>query len=77
IGQCCGGRTQLRFRRVTSNAAPTAPETADNNDQGRAPRDGHDGRDGQRWMRQGGNINRASLMMKRIDTDHNRQISKQ
>ncbi|TAY72437.1 EF-hand domain-containing protein [Rhizobium ruizarguesonis] len=60
-----------------ANAAPTAPETADNNDQGRPPRDGHDGRDGHRWMRHGGNFMRASLMMQRIDTDQNGQISKQ
>ncbi|MBY5639692.1 calcium-binding protein [Rhizobium leguminosarum] len=57
--------------------ANAAPETADNNDQGRPPREGHDGRDGHRWMRHGGNIMRASVMMHRIDTDENGQISKQ
>lgn len=54
-----------------ANAAPAAPETADNNDHGRPPRDGH------RWMHHGGNIVRASIMMQRIDTDQNGQISKQ
>jgi len=54
-----------------ANAAPAAPETADNNDHGRPPRNGH------HWMRHGGNIMRASIMMERIDTDQNGQISKQ
>lgn len=54
--------------------ANAAPETSDNSDQGHQPRDGHDGR---RWMRHGGNIMHASIMMQRIDTDQNGQISKQ
>ncbi|MGO7449552.1 calcium-binding protein [Rhizobium ruizarguesonis] len=70
-------RKQEAGENKDANAAPTAPETADNNDQGRPPRDGHDGRDGHRWMRHGGNFMRASLMMQRIDTDQNGQISKQ
>ncbi|MEI1247176.1 EF-hand domain-containing protein [Rhizobium aouanii] len=57
--------------------ANAAAETADNNDQGRSPRDGHDGHDGHRWMRHGGNFMRASMMMRRVDTDENGQISKQ
>ena len=60
-----------------ANAAPAAPETADNNDHGHQPRDGHGGRDGHPWMHHGGNIMRASIMMQRIDTDQNGQISKQ
>ncbi|TBB95810.1 calcium-binding protein [Rhizobium ruizarguesonis] len=67
-------RKQQAGENKDANAAPTAPETADNNDQGRPPRDG---RDGHRWMRHGGNFMRASLMMQRIDTDQNGQISKQ
>ncbi|NKL02465.1 calcium-binding protein [Rhizobium leguminosarum bv. viciae] len=67
-------RKQEAGKNKDANAAPTAPETADNNDQGRPPRDGHDGH---RWMRHGGNFMRASLMMQRIDTDQNGQISKQ
>ncbi|MBY3234618.1 calcium-binding protein [Rhizobium laguerreae] len=70
-------RKQEAGENKDANAAPTAPETADNNDQGRPPRNGHDGRDGHRWMRHGGNFMRASLMMQRIDTDQNGQISKQ
>jgi hypothetical protein len=70
-------RKQEAGENKDANAAPTAPETSDNNDQGRPPRDGHDGRDGHRWMRHGGNFMRASLMMQRIDTDQNGQISKQ
>ncbi|MBY5784572.1 calcium-binding protein [Rhizobium leguminosarum] len=57
--------------------ANAAAATADNNDHGRSPREGHDGRDGHRWMRHGGNIMRASIMMHRVDTDENGQISKQ
>ncbi|TCA33574.1 calcium-binding protein [Rhizobium leguminosarum bv. viciae] len=64
-------RKQEAGENKDANAAP------DNNDQGRPPRDGHDGRDGHRWMRHGGNFMRASLMMQRIDTDQNGQISKQ
>ncbi|HWT58897.1 MAG TPA: calcium-binding protein [Rhizobium sp.] len=57
----------------------TAAAAPDNDDQGRSPRDGHDGhdgRDGHRWMRHGGNFMRASMMMHRVDTDQNGQISK-
>ncbi|EJZ22269.1 EF-hand domain-containing protein [Rhizobium sp. Pop5] len=52
-----------------------APETSDNGDQGPPPRDDHDG--GHRWMHHGSNIMHASIMMERIDTDENGQISKQ
>ncbi|NKL33816.1 calcium-binding protein [Rhizobium leguminosarum bv. viciae] len=70
-------RKQEAGENKEANAAAAAPETADNNDQGRPPRDGHDGRAGHRWMRHGGNIMRASIMMHRVDTDQNGQISKQ
>ncbi|MBX4909128.1 MULTISPECIES: EF-hand domain-containing protein [Rhizobium] len=53
-----------------ANAAPDMPDS----ESGRPPRDGHDGH---RWMRHGGNIMHASMMMHRIDTDENGQISKQ
>ncbi|MGO7589463.1 EF-hand domain-containing protein [Rhizobium leguminosarum] len=69
-------RKQEAGENKDANAAAATPETADNNDQGR-PRDGHDGRDGHRWMHHGGNIMRASIMMRRVDTDQNGQISKQ
>ncbi|MBY5771114.1 MULTISPECIES: EF-hand domain-containing protein [Rhizobium] len=69
-----GQRKQETGENKDANAAAA---TADNNDQGRLPREGHDGRDGHRWMRHGGNIMRASIMMQRIDTDQNGQISKQ
>lgn len=58
--------------------ADTAAATPDNNDQGRPPHDGHgghDGRDGHRWMRHGAPFMRASMMMHRVDTDQNGQIS--
>ncbi|EJC69174.1 hypothetical protein Rleg5DRAFT_4955 [Rhizobium leguminosarum bv. viciae WSM1455] len=70
-------RDQRKQEAGENKDANAAAATADNNDQGRPPRDGHDGRDGHRWMRHGGNIMRASLMMQRIDTDQNGQISKQ
>ncbi|MBY5557254.1 calcium-binding protein [Rhizobium leguminosarum] len=70
-------RDQRKQEAGENKDANAAPETADNNDQGRPPREGHDGRDGHRWMRHGGNIMRASVMMHRIDTDENGQISKQ
>ncbi|WEA25838.1 EF-hand domain-containing protein [Rhizobium binxianense] len=57
--------------------ADTADATPDNNDQGQPPQAGHEGRDGHRWMHHGGNIMRASIMMHRVDTDQNGQISKQ
>ncbi|PDT01163.1 calcium-binding protein [Rhizobium chutanense] len=57
--------------------ADTVAATPDANDQQRPPRDGHDGRGDHHWMRHGGNIMRASMMMHRIDTDQNGQISKQ
>ncbi|AJC77710.1 EF-hand-like domain-containing protein [Rhizobium etli bv. phaseoli str. IE4803] len=41
---------------------------------GRPARGGHDGH---HWMRHGGNFMRASMMMRRADTDENGQISKQ
>ncbi|WP_049730665.1 EF-hand domain-containing protein [Rhizobium ecuadorense] len=66
-----------RNQEAGENKGDSAAATPDNDDQGRPPRDGHDGRDGHRWMRHGGNIMRASLMMHRIDTDQNGQISKQ
>ncbi|AUW40491.1 EF-hand domain-containing protein [Rhizobium leguminosarum] len=69
-------RKQEAGENKDANAAAATPEIADNNDQGR-PRDGHDGRDGHRWMHHGGNIMRASIMMRRVDTDQNGQISKQ
>ncbi|MGR9244298.1 EF-hand domain-containing protein [Rhizobium leguminosarum] len=70
-------RDQRKQEAGENKDANAAPETADNNDQGRPPREGHDGRDGRRWMRHGGNIMRASIMMQRVDTDQNGQISKQ
>ncbi|MBX4932758.1 EF-hand domain-containing protein [Rhizobium bangladeshense] len=57
--------------------ANAAADMLDTNDQGRPPREGHEGRDGNRWMRHGGNFMRASMMMRRVDTDENGQISKQ
>ncbi|MBX5165902.1 MULTISPECIES: calcium-binding protein [unclassified Rhizobium] len=60
--------------------ADTAAATPEDNDQARPPREGHgghDGRDGHHWMRHGGNFMRASMMMHRVDTDQNGQISKQ
>ncbi|WP_454848004.1 calcium-binding protein [Rhizobium binxianense] len=56
------------------NAAPAAPKTADNGDQARPERPDRDGR---RWMRHGGRFMQASMMMRRIDSDENGQISKQ
>ncbi|ARO22295.1 calcium-binding protein [Rhizobium sp. S9] len=53
------------------------PDLLDNDDQGRPPREDHEGRDGRHWMRHGGNFMRASMMMRRVDTDENGQISKQ
>ncbi|ANM02616.1 EF-hand-like domain-containing protein [Rhizobium phaseoli] len=53
-----------------ANAAPDMPD----DEAGRPPRDGHDGH---HWMRHGGNYMRASMMMRRVDTDENGQISKQ
>ncbi|KEC72346.1 UNVERIFIED_ORG: Ca2+-binding EF-hand superfamily protein [Rhizobium esperanzae] len=53
-----------------ANAAPDMPD----DEAGRPPRDGHDGH---HWMRHGGNFMRASMMMRRVDTDENGQISKQ
>ncbi|MBY5730038.1 calcium-binding protein [Rhizobium leguminosarum] len=70
-------RDQRKQKAGGNKDANAAPETADNNDQGRPPREGHEGRDGHRWMRHGGNIMRASIMMRRVDTDQNGQISKQ
>ncbi|OAV55915.1 calcium-binding protein [Rhizobium sp. WYCCWR10014] len=70
-------RDQRKQEAGENKDANAAPETADNSDQGRPPREGHDGRDGHRWMRHGGNIMRASIMMQRVDTDQNGQISKQ
>ncbi|MBB4438784.1 MULTISPECIES: EF-hand domain-containing protein [Rhizobium] len=70
-------RDQRKQEAGENKDAKAAPETADNSDQGRPPREGHDGRDGHRWMRHGGNIMRASIMMQRVDTDQNGQISKQ
>ncbi|MBX5001383.1 calcium-binding protein [Rhizobium lentis] len=57
--------------------ANAAPDMLDNDDQGRPPREGHEGRDGHHWMRHGGNFMRASMMMRRVDTDEDGQISKQ
>lgn len=53
-----------------ANAAPDMPD----DEAGRPPRDRHDGH---HWMRHGGNFMRASMMMRRVDTDENGQISKQ
>ncbi|NYJ13459.1 hypothetical protein GGI64_004543 [Rhizobium leguminosarum] len=69
-----------RKQEAGDNKGDTAAATPDNDDQGRPPRDGHgghDGRDGHRWMRHGGTFMRASMMMHRVDTDQNGQISKQ
>ncbi|MBY5789883.1 calcium-binding protein [Rhizobium leguminosarum bv. viciae] len=70
-------RDQRKQEAGENKDANAAAATADNNDHGRSPREGHDGRDGHRWMRHGGNIMRASIMMHRVDTDENGQISKQ
>ncbi|MBY5457950.1 EF-hand domain-containing protein [Rhizobium beringeri] len=70
-------RDQRKQEAGENKDANAAAATPDNNDQGRPPREGHDGRDGHRWMRHGGNFMRASMMMQRIDTDQNGQISKQ
>ncbi|MBA8831865.1 MULTISPECIES: calcium-binding protein [Rhizobium] len=70
-------RDQRKQEAGENKDANAAAATPDNNDQGRPPRDGHGGRDGDRWMRHGGNIMRASIMMHRVDTDQNGQISKQ
>ena len=70
-------RDQRKQEAGENKDANAAAETADNDDQGRPPREGHEGRDGHRWMRHGGNIMRASIMMHRVDTDQNGQISKQ
>lgn len=58
----------------TDDAASAAPETADNGDQARPDRPDRDGR---RWMRHGGRFMQASMMMRRIDSDENGQVSKQ
>ena len=70
-------RDQRKQNADENSDANAAPKTAENGDQGRPPREGHEGRDGHRWMRHGGNIMNASIMMHRIDTDENGQISKQ
>ncbi|RUM27499.1 calcium-binding protein [Rhizobium vallis] len=70
-------RDQRKQEAGDNKDANAAPETSDNNDQGRPPRDGQDGRNGHGWMHHGGNIMHASLLMERIDTDENGQISKQ
>ena len=70
-------RDQRKQEAGENKDANATAETADNDDQGRPPREGHEGRDGHRWMRHGGNIMRASIMMHRVDTDQNGQISKQ
>jgi Ca2+-binding EF-hand superfamily protein len=71
-------QTQMKDRKApdqemgaNDDAAPPAPGTPDNGDQ--PPRD----REGHGWMRHGGGMVRASMMMRRIDTDENGQISKQ
>ncbi|WP_064693599.1 EF-hand domain-containing protein [Rhizobium aegyptiacum] len=66
-----------RKQEVSENDANAAADILDNDDQGRPPREGHEGRDGHRWMRHGGNFMRASMLMHRVDTDENGQISKQ
>lgn len=53
--------------------AKTASDMSDG-EPGRPARGGHDGH---HWMRHGGNFMRASMMMRRADTDENGQISKQ
>lgn len=70
-------RDQGKQNAGENSDANAAPETSDNSDQGRPPRDDHDGRGGHHWMRHGGNIMNASIMLHRIDTDENGQISKQ
>ncbi|MBX5028446.1 EF-hand domain-containing protein [Rhizobium lentis] len=57
--------------------ANAAPDMLDNDDQRRTPREGNEGRDGHHWMRHGGNFMRASMMIRRVDTDEDGQISKQ
>ncbi|MBB4573228.1 EF-hand domain-containing protein [Rhizobium lentis] len=59
-----------------AGAEKDANATADmpDDEAGRPPRDGHDGH---HWMRHGGTFMRASMMMRRADTDENGQISKQ
>ncbi|MBP2442590.1 calcium-binding protein [Rhizobium leguminosarum] len=70
-------KDQRKQEAAENDGANAAPETADNDNQGQPPHDGHDGRGDHHWMHHGGNIMRASLMMHRIDTDQNGQISKQ
>ncbi|MBY5808448.1 EF-hand domain-containing protein [Rhizobium leguminosarum] len=70
-------RDQRKQEAGENKDANAAPDTSDDNEPGQPSRDGHDGRDGHRWMRHGGNIMRASIMMHRIDTDENGQISRQ
>ncbi|MDV4159198.1 MULTISPECIES: EF-hand domain-containing protein [Rhizobium] len=70
-------RDQRKQDASNNKDAKTADATPDNNDQGQPPQGDHEGRDGHRWMRHGGNIMRASVMMHRVDTDQNGQISKQ
>ncbi|MBX4929681.1 EF-hand domain-containing protein [Rhizobium binae] len=53
-----------------ANAAPDMPD----DEPGQPPRGGHGDH---HWMRHGGNFMRASMMMRRVDTDENGQISKQ
>lgn len=45
--------------------------------EGEPGRPNRGGRDDHHWMRHGGNFMRASMMMRRADTDENGQISKQ
>jgi Ca2+-binding EF-hand superfamily protein len=62
-----------RRQSANGNGDNAAPDTADNGDQARPDRPDRDGR---RWMRHGGRFMRASMMMRRIDSDENGQISK-
>ncbi|MGZ2481859.1 Ca2+-binding EF-hand superfamily protein [Rhizobium pisi] len=70
-------RDQRKQEAGDDKDANAAVATPDNDDQGGPPRGGHEGRDGHRWMHHGGNMMHASIMMQRIDTDENGQISKQ
>ncbi|MBB2675803.1 UNVERIFIED_ORG: Ca2+-binding EF-hand superfamily protein [Rhizobium esperanzae] len=52
-------------------------KTASDMSDGEPGRPNPGGHDGHHWMRHGGNFMRASMMMRRADTDENGQISKQ
>lgn len=60
-------------RQETSSADDGVPAAPDANANANQPAPG---RDGHRWMHGGASMMRASMMMRRVDTDENGQISK-